>query len=443
MTKPAITKRSTKGSHLTFSELDANFQNLSDATFGLQAGTGGTTVNSDLNGKITLVAGDGVTLSGDDTANTVTIASTSGITDVVEDTTPQLGGDLDVNGYKITSASNANVVIEPNGTGDIYLTADKTWLGDAGAQTVVTTNGDNQLVIGTNNNFTDHTLTFNTGGAINIKTKAAGAFDVSDSGNKVYFLVDASNQIITNFVSDQSTYRSQVYQTKDYHKISTQNNTGTTTYTSVEVNRTGLKLNNQTWPAADGTSNQILRTNGTGTLSWSTFTGGIAVETHTNDYNSSSSNWIFTPSLSYQTHSIKLLNAHQANSIPTITLDLKNIRSDYNIEHRFLIQMDYIPGTVNPDWLILFADDARTVTANGYLSARFKDATDIVRVIEFSVTPMLGVDLHEITGSPPSATITTTTTYDRTWYVKCHGSHVGRPSTGGYGTSDYTFYSSP
>lgn len=48
----------------------------------------------------------------------------SGISNVVDDTTPQLGGDLDVNGNNITSASNGNVVIDPNGTGDIVLDAD-------------------------------------------------------------------------------------------------------------------------------------------------------------------------------------------------------------------------------------------------------------------------------------------------------------------------------
>ena len=43
--------------------------------------------------------------------------------DLVNDTTPQLGGDLDVNGQKIVSVSNGNIVLEPNGTGNITLTA--------------------------------------------------------------------------------------------------------------------------------------------------------------------------------------------------------------------------------------------------------------------------------------------------------------------------------
>ena len=43
--------------------------------------------------------------------------------EVVDDTTPQLGGNLDVNGNEITSASNGDVTINPNGTGDIILDA--------------------------------------------------------------------------------------------------------------------------------------------------------------------------------------------------------------------------------------------------------------------------------------------------------------------------------
>lgn len=43
------------------------------------------------------------------------------IADVVSDTTPQLGGSLDVNGNKIVSTSNGNIDIEPHGTGDVLL----------------------------------------------------------------------------------------------------------------------------------------------------------------------------------------------------------------------------------------------------------------------------------------------------------------------------------
>ena len=51
-------------------------------------------------------------------------AASTGLTAVVDDTSPQLGGALDVNGQAITSASNGNVSINPDGTGDISIGAD-------------------------------------------------------------------------------------------------------------------------------------------------------------------------------------------------------------------------------------------------------------------------------------------------------------------------------
>jgi hypothetical protein len=47
--------------------------------------------------------------------------SGGGISNLVEDTTPQLGGNLDVNGFAITSTGDANVAIDPAGNGNIVL----------------------------------------------------------------------------------------------------------------------------------------------------------------------------------------------------------------------------------------------------------------------------------------------------------------------------------
>jgi len=49
------------------------------------------------------------------------LASSSAISNLVEDTTPQLGGSLDVNGNTIVSVSNGNISILPNGTGKVLL----------------------------------------------------------------------------------------------------------------------------------------------------------------------------------------------------------------------------------------------------------------------------------------------------------------------------------
>lgn len=52
-----------------------------------------------------------------------------GISNLVEDTTPQLGGNLDVNGQSIVSTSNGDITISPNGTGHIVLNGDVTKTG--------------------------------------------------------------------------------------------------------------------------------------------------------------------------------------------------------------------------------------------------------------------------------------------------------------------------
>ena len=46
---------------------------------------------------------------------------TAGLTDIVNDITPQLGGNLDVNGNSIVSVSNGNIAITPNGSGKVIL----------------------------------------------------------------------------------------------------------------------------------------------------------------------------------------------------------------------------------------------------------------------------------------------------------------------------------
>ena len=49
------------------------------------------------------------------------ISSAGGLTSVAMDTTPQLGGDLDVNGNDIVSVSNGNINLLPNGSGKVII----------------------------------------------------------------------------------------------------------------------------------------------------------------------------------------------------------------------------------------------------------------------------------------------------------------------------------
>ena len=129
--------------------------------------------------------------------------------DIVQiDTSPQLGGNLDVNGNSITSASNGNVVIAPNGTGDVQLDADTVRVGDSNADATITTNGTGDLTLNTN----------------------AG----TDSGSIV--IADAANGNITI----------------------TPNGTG-------DVVIDGLN-----YPQTDGSAGQFMKTDGSGQLSFAT-----------------------------------------------------------------------------------------------------------------------------------------------------------------------------
>jgi len=94
---------------------------------------GNTTLTGTLNGH-TIPGGSG------------TLALTSDIsTDVSADSTPQLGGDLDVNGNAIVSASNGNIAITPNGSGKVIIDGLSHPQADGNAGQVLKTDGSGNL----------------------------------------------------------------------------------------------------------------------------------------------------------------------------------------------------------------------------------------------------------------------------------------------------------
>lgn len=68
-----------------------------------------------------------------------------GITSVADDSTPQLGGNLDVNGNSIVSASNGNIPITPNGTGKVILDGLNWPTADGSADQLLKTDGAGNL----------------------------------------------------------------------------------------------------------------------------------------------------------------------------------------------------------------------------------------------------------------------------------------------------------
>ena len=118
----------------------------------------------------------------DHSANTVNWLDSSVVADLVNDTSPQLGGSLDVNGNDIVSTSNADIDIIPNGTGDVNLGADTVQIGDNNANATLTTQGTGDLILNTNNGTNSGNITIADGanGNIDISTNGTGAIKFND-----------------------------------------------------------------------------------------------------------------------------------------------------------------------------------------------------------------------------------------------------------------------
>ena len=127
-------------------------------------------------------AGDISLATLDHSANTVNWLDSSVVADLVGDTSPQLGGNLDVNGNDIVSTSNADIDIIPNGTGDVNLGADTVQIGDNNANATLTTQGTGDLILNTNNGTNAGNITLEDGanGHIQFTTNGTGTIKFND-----------------------------------------------------------------------------------------------------------------------------------------------------------------------------------------------------------------------------------------------------------------------
>ena len=157
---------------LSFSTITHN--NIS----GLQGGGGGNYYHSDqpiniansvqfsalnINGAYSLPTVDGTNGQVPTTNGSGTLTFQNVLTDVVQDTTPQLGGNLDINGYDIVSTSNANIDLSPNGTGIVNVNSNLNVSGSLTASNInyPTSDGTNRQVLATNGSGTLGFITLN------------------------------------------------------------------------------------------------------------------------------------------------------------------------------------------------------------------------------------------------------------------------------------------
>jgi hypothetical protein len=121
----------------------AGIEASADVTDATNVNAAGAVMNSDLGTKGQILVGDG---SGDPTALPVgtnnyvlvadsneatgvkwaTVPAGSGMSNLVEDTTPQLGGNLDINGQDLVTTSNGDIDLDPNGSGKVVFKGNST-----------------------------------------------------------------------------------------------------------------------------------------------------------------------------------------------------------------------------------------------------------------------------------------------------------------------------
>ena len=225
-------------------------------------------------------------------------SATGGISDVVSDTTPQLGGDLDVNGNAIVSASNGNISITPNGSGKVILDGLSHPTSDGSAGQFLKTDGGGNLAFATVNTDLSGDSTPQLGGNLDVNGNSIvsvsnGNISITPNGSGKVILdglshptSDGSNgQVLTTDGAGNLSFTSKTVDTTNLVDDTTPQlggdldiNGNTIVSTSngniaITPNGSGkVILDGLSHPTADGSNGQFLKTDGGGTLSFASVT---------------------------------------------------------------------------------------------------------------------------------------------------------------------------
>jgi hypothetical protein len=272
---------------------------LSAATAGvgtnLLSGGGGIALTDLSVGTEGTASGDGAisynNTTGVFTYTPPTAAGIGALTDIVNDTTPQLGGNLDVNGNSIVSTSNGNIVIEPNGTGDVYLNADTVRVGDANANATITTNGTGSLTLNTNSGTNSGSIFIGQGANQNIVLTPNGTGDVYLISDTVYvgdansptFITTSGTGSLSISTNDNTNSGSIIINQGTNGNIEiTPNGTGQTVVKNLEYNEAVFSLGTTSGTIAPNATNGNIQTiTLNGNLTINGFTSPVSGQTIT------------------------------------------------------------------------------------------------------------------------------------------------------------------
>lgn len=225
----------------------------------------GNTLNVDINGQtaeLTIADADEILIYDVSAsaikkmtkANFVANLGSGSLSNIVEDNTPQLGGDLDVNGSKIVSTSNGDIEVAANGTGTFKITPTT-----SGGHLVLQGDGTNSGKLVLNCEFNSHGITIqspdhsaaatytltlpDTSGTINQVLKTDGNGNLSWVDQSVGGVTTLSALSDVNFVSTPSNNSILKYNdtSAEWSYSQSLNLTGTITGSQLRLDTAGNK----------------------------------------------------------------------------------------------------------------------------------------------------------------------------------------------------------
>jgi hypothetical protein len=346
-----------------------------------------TIVNGHISGNLTV---DGNTTLGDATSDTIT-ATARFNTDLLPSTdnardlgssgnswrtlyceTSVIAANITISGNTISSTdTNGNIIVAPNGTGDVQLDADTIRVGDSGANVTITSNGAGDLILNTNSGTNSGSITIEDGANGNITVATNGTGDVyldadtvriGDSNANATLTTNGTGDLILNTNAGTNSGSITIEDGANGNITISTNGTGITTMT------TAVEMSATTQNISLGAS----QTTGTFVLGGTAATGAITLDQSTKAHTLNIGTGATENAL---TKTINIGTGGVSGSTTTITIGSSNgTTTTFN-------------GTVNVTTLDLTNLEVTNIKAkDGTASITLADSTGVAT---FSANPIL------------------------------------------------------